>query len=43
MGERAPEEIKEILAAKDRAAAGPTAPAKGLTLVSIEYNDAKNS
>jgi tRNA pseudouridine38-40 synthase len=32
-----PEEIKEILAAKDRKMAGPMAPAKGLTLVRVEY------
>ena len=29
--------IPEILAAKDRMAAGPTAPAKGLTLVEVRY------
>ena len=32
-----PEQVKEILEAKDRTKAGPTAPAKGLTLVGIEY------
>ncbi len=31
------EEMVKILAAKDRAAAGPTAPAQGLFLVSVEY------
>lgn len=31
------EEIPEILAARDRAAAGPTAPARGLFLHSVEY------
>ena len=31
------EEIPEILAARDRAAAGPTAPARGLYLHSVEY------
>ncbi len=36
-GKRAPEEIPAILAARDRAAAGPTAPACGLTLVSCEF------
>lgn len=36
-GEWEPEYIKEILEAKDRQAAGPTAPAKGLTLVEIRY------
>ncbi len=34
-----PERIPEILAAKDREKAGPTAPAKGLTLVKIEENE----
>ena len=32
-----PEQVKEILEARDRAKAGPTAPAKGLTLIGIEY------
>lgn len=32
-----PEYVKEILAVKDRTKAGPKAPAKGLTLVKIEY------
>ena len=32
-----PEEIRRILAAKDRKMAGPMAPAKGLTLVGVEY------
>ena len=32
MGQRKPEEMPDILAACDRAAAGPTAPAKGLML-----------
>lgn len=36
-GELQPEQIPEILAAKDRAAAGPTAPAHGLTMIGIEY------
>jgi tRNA pseudouridine38-40 synthase len=31
------EEMARILAAKDRAAAGPTAPAQGLFLVGVEY------
>lgn len=35
--ELAPERIADILAACDRAAAGPTAPACGLTLIGIEY------
>lgn len=36
-GHIAPEKVKEILAAKDRQAAGPTAPACGLTLVGYEF------
>ena len=36
-GKMKPEEIKGILAAKDRRKAGPMAPAKGLTLVRVEY------
>ena len=36
-GHIAPEEISKIIAAKDRSFAGPTAPAKGLTLVKIRY------
>jgi tRNA pseudouridine38-40 synthase len=34
------EDMQRILAAKDRAAAGPTAPAQGLFLVAVEYADA---
>lgn len=41
-GQRKPEEIPEILAARDRQAAGPTAPAKGLTLLGMEFGNAKN-
>lgn len=36
-GRRAPEDISRILRAKDREAAGYTAPACGLTLLSVEY------
>ena len=36
-----PEHMKEILEAKDRQAAGPTAPARGLTLVGIQYLEEK--
>lgn len=36
-GKIEPEQVKEILEAKDRQAAGPTAPARGLTLVSFEF------
>ena len=38
-GHMEPEEVKRILEAKDRRTAGPTAPAKGLTLVGMEYED----
>jgi tRNA pseudouridine38-40 synthase len=37
LGARAPESVTEILAARDRGAAGETAPACGLTLVSVRY------
>lgn len=36
-GHRMPENIPEILEAKDRSAAGPTAPACGLTLIKYEF------
>ena len=36
-GQYPPQRMREILEACDRAAAGPTAPAHGLTLVGIEY------
>jgi tRNA pseudouridine38-40 synthase len=36
-GRNAPTDIPRILAAKDRSAAGATAPASGLFLVSVEY------
>ena len=36
-GHMEPEEIERIIAGKDRSLAGPTAPAKGLTLVEIRY------
>ena len=36
-GKREPESMQEILEAKDRAAAGPTAPAHGLTLIRYEF------
>ncbi len=39
LGVYPPEHVKEILEAKDRYQAGPKAPAKGLTLVRIEYNE----
>ena len=36
-GSYPPEHVKEILKAKDRQAAGPTAPACGLTLVKYDF------
>lgn len=39
MGQIQPEQITDILNAKDRAAAGPTAPARGLTLAGMEYEE----
>ena len=36
-GKRAPEEMPALLAACDRRLAGPTAPAKGLALMKVEY------
>ena len=38
-GDIAPEEMQNILAACDRSAAGPTAPAKGLTMIGLVYED----
>lgn len=36
-GKRKPQDVRDILEARDRAAAGPTAPAHGLTLVKYEF------
>ena len=36
-GAVAPDEVGEILTKKDRSAAGPTAPAHGLTMMGIEF------
>lgn len=36
-GRRLPESMEALLASRDRAAAGPTAPALGLTLVAVRY------
>ncbi len=38
-GKTTPDEIPRILAARDRAAAGPIAPPHGLCLLSVEYPD----
>lgn len=38
-GKRSPEDMETIIEAKDRAAAGPTAPPQGLTLIRYEYPD----
>ena len=42
-GESEPECIPEILEARSRAKAGPTAPAKGLTLMEIRYPEAEET
>lgn len=41
-GKRDPESMREILLARDRAAAGPTAPAHGLTMIGIRFEQEKN-
>lgn len=38
-GHRGPSWVEKVLAAQDRAAAGPCAPAQGLTFVGVEYPD----
>ena len=42
VGEVAPESMPEILQKKDRGAAGPTAPAHGLTMIGIKYGGGGN-
>lgn len=39
IGAMEPEQMTEILEAKDRSASGPTAPAQGLTMIGIEFLD----
>lgn len=39
IGAMEPEQMTEILEAKDRSASGPTAPAQGLTMMGIEFLD----
>ena len=39
IGAMEPEQLTEILEAKDRSASGPTAPAQGLTMMGIEFLD----
>jgi tRNA pseudouridine38-40 synthase len=38
-GRRTPESMAELLASRDRGAAGPTAPAHGLRLVRVDYDE----
>ena len=40
-GKLRPDEIERITASRDRSQAGPSAPAKGLTLVAVEYGERK--
>ena len=40
-GQLQPQEIKEMLDAKDRTAAGQTAPPQGLTLVNIYFEESE--
>ncbi|MCH2170081.1 tRNA pseudouridine(38-40) synthase TruA [Myxococcota bacterium] len=42
-GQRAPESLPHLLEARNRALAGPTAPALGLTLVSVTYADSASN
>ncbi len=43
LGRRIPEEVAAILAARDRSAAGSTAPAQGLCLAGVRYADGYDS
>jgi tRNA pseudouridine38-40 synthase len=38
-GRRSPDEMPEVLAARDRSVAGPVAPPHGLCLVAVEYDE----
>lgn len=42
-GRRRPEDMGTVLAARDRQAAGPTAPAQGLTLIKYEFAETRDS
>lgn len=42
-GRRAPEDIRTMLAAKDRTTAGPTVPAHGLCLCALNYDDPESA
>jgi len=39
LGKREPDDIPRLLASRDRTQAGPTAPAKGLCLMQVDYGD----
>jgi tRNA pseudouridine38-40 synthase len=38
-GKRSPDDMPHIVAARDRAAAGPVAPPHGLCLLAVEYDE----
>ena len=40
-GRLAPDDVPRILDARERAAAGPTAPAQGLTMMRVDYDEAR--